>query len=192
MKIFLLVPFLILLACSAFGKSRKDTPSIKLDPQETLHVQVIDNVWHGSGNVGMNDRFRRIKNTLEEVLEEVDFPMEIKIERFGANKTPAYQPRLDLTIMKWGNNGMSEIEVRFSASLKLEYDRNKLGVFYHRGGAAFGTSDQVIRVHDEILRKGLVEMVSELNQRLVYPTPVAEEEISVGGEGGKEPGAGRN
>lgn len=164
----------------ALAKPRAEAPSIHLRSTDTLYIQVIDNV--GMHSIGQSDRFRRIKNTLEEVFEAVDFPLEYRIARFGAWKTPPGQPRLDLTITRWGDYGMSEIEVRFMASIRRDYDRNKLGFFYKRGGFAFGTSDQVVRVYNDVLRKALVEMVSELNDRLALSVPGAEAEME-GGEG---------
>ncbi|EDY85200.1 hypothetical protein VDG1235_4835 [Verrucomicrobiia bacterium DG1235] len=164
MKIAIILTCFLSLVCFGFAKPKKDAPYIPLYPSEPLHIQVIDNLT--MSDVGRNDRFRRIKNTLEEVLEEIDFPLDYRIARMTARKTPADEPRLDIYIMKWGDNGMSQIEVRFSATIRRDYDRNKLGVFYKRGGFAFGSSEQMIRGYNDVLRQALVEVASELNERL--------------------------
>lgn len=164
MKIPLLLSCFLSFVCFGIAKPRKDVPYIYLTSSDTLQIQVIDNLT--MSDIGASDRFRRIKETLDEVFEEIDFPMAYKVTRFGARQDSPNQPRLDIHIMKWGDNGMSEIEVRFSASIRRDYDRNKLGVFYNRGGFSFGTSDQMIRVYNDVLREALVDMASELNDRL--------------------------
>ncbi|MDQ8204260.1 hypothetical protein [Pelagicoccus sp. SDUM812003] len=161
MKIILLITCLLCLASASFGKPKREAPTIELNPADTLYIQVIDSVR--MGNIGRNDRFRRIRNTLEEVFEEADFPMQYKIMRFSGNRLPPDQPSLHMTIMKWGDYGLSQIEVQFSASLRREYDRNKLGMFYHRGGSSLMADE---RVYKDVLRKALEEMVFELGQRL--------------------------
>lgn len=116
--------------------------------------------------MGETDRFHRIEKTLEDVFEDIDFPLAYKIERFGSQRTPPNQPRLDLTIYKWGDNGFSEVEARFSASIKRDYKRNKLGTYFTRTPSPFGSYDRVIRAHNEVMEEAVVEMVMELNTRL--------------------------
>ncbi len=153
-----------MLACFGTARPKKDVPYIYLNETDTLYIQVIDNLYRNG--MGETDRFRRIEKTLEEVFEEIDFPLAYKIERFGARQTPPNQPKLDLTIMKWGDNGLNEVEARFIASIKRDLTRNKLGVYFTRAPSAFGSSDRIIRAHNEVMEEAIREMVMELNARL--------------------------
>ncbi len=153
-----------MLACSGTARPKKDVPVIYLSETDTLYIQVIDNLY--MNGMGESDRFRRIENTLEEVFAEIDFPLAYKIERFGSRRAPPNQPRLDLTIMKWGDNGLNEVEARFSATIKRDYTRNKLGVYFTRAPFPFGGNERVIRVHNEVMEEAIREMVMELNARL--------------------------
>lgn len=164
MKIALLISLFVSFACLGFAKPRNSVPPISFRPSDTLHIEVIDNLY--VSGFGEQDRFRRIKTAIEEVLSDIDFPMAYEIERFGSRRTPPGQPRLDITIMKWGDNGMHELEARFSASLKRDYDRNRLGVFYARDPLPIGSYSRMIRVHDKVMKNAVIKMVYELNSRL--------------------------
>lgn len=174
MKTLILTFIGLLIASSAFAK--KNQPFIYLDPAATLHIQVMENV--ALGTIGRRDRFRNFKNTLEEVLREVEFPMGYTIERSAARRIPEGEPRLDLTIMQWGNNGLGQVEARFIASLKSDYNRNKLGIFYYRGGSSIGTDDQITRMYNDVLEKALIKMVTELNERFPVMGVYAEGELA--------------
>lgn len=179
MKTFLATLSFALLSTLAIGAPKKEPPKVYFRTSDTLYIQFIDNIgYHG---IGQQDRFRHFKNTMEEVLQEVAFPIDYKIVKFSANSAPPGQPRLDVTIMKWGDNGMSEIEARFSASIRYDFDRSKLGVFYYRGGSTFASSEQLTRTYNDILRKALVKMVSELNGRIVLG-----DELQAGADPGGE------
>lgn len=166
MKIALLLSCFLTLSCLGTARPKKDAPYIHLNAADTLYIQVIDSVHMNGSTMGERDRFRRIKETLEDVFEDVSFPLAYQIERFGAQRTPADQPRLDLTIFKWGDNGYSEVEARFSASIKRDYARNKLGVYFTRAPSPLGGYDRVIRAHNEVMEEAIAEMVVELNTRL--------------------------
>lgn len=170
MKTFILTLCVVIGLSSAEARPNKE-PTVFFKPGETLYVQVIDHVNFHS--VGRSDRFRNIKQTLEEVFEEVDLPLNYKIVRFGANRTPADQPQMHLTMMQWGTDGLSQIEARIGASLRRDYDRDNLGVFHERGGGVFFASDAT-RNYNEVLRKALIEMVAELNDHIVSETGVEE------------------
>lgn len=164
MKIAILIT--CMLSCIAFATARPKNqgPYIYLSRTDTLYIQVTDNL--PQNDIGRNDRFHRIRNTIEEVLEEADFPLNYEIRRFSSFQPPATQPRLNIVIWKWGYDGMSQIEARFNASIKKEYDMNKLGVFSYRGGSPIGSNDQIIRVYNDVLREALKDLVSDLNERL--------------------------
>lgn len=164
MRIALLLTCVLSLVCLSSAKPRKDMPYITLRPAETLHIEVLDHIY--MSGIGEDDRFRRIEKVIEEVIEEVDFPMPYKIERFGAQRTPPNQPRLDITIMKWGDNGLSEIEVRFNALLRRNHDKNRMGVFFARDAAPIGSFNRTIRAHNQVMEEAIKEMVKELKTRL--------------------------
>lgn len=172
MKIPLILSCFLTFACLGNARPKLDQPYIALRPADTLYVQVTDIVYMGaSQGIGERDRFWRIKQALEGVLEDIDFPLAYKIERAGSQRPPPGQPRLDITIMRWGDNGMSEIEARFSASIRRDFDRNKLGVYFMRGPTAFGGTERVIRAHNEVMEKAIAEMVRELKTRLSAGLP---------------------
>lgn len=171
MKILVTLALSLCLGAFAFAKPKDTGAYIQFLPTDTLYIQVIDSVR--MGNVGRADRFRRIKSTLEDVFEDVEFPMEFKISRFSSARPPADQPFMMLTILKWGDYGLSQIEVQFSASLRREYDRNSLGMFYQRGGSTIMADE---RIYQDVLQKALEEMVFELNQRFAVATLPDEEE----------------
>jgi len=155
---------LSLTSVASFGKpAAEQDPYVLLHSDDVLHIRVIDNL---ASSIGHRDRFRRIHSTIDDVLEELDFPLVYEVNRFSSRKTPMNQPRLDIYIWKWGPDGFSDVEVRFSASIRREYDRDKLGVFSFSGGSMVGTSDQIIRSHDRVLRKALEELALMLNERL--------------------------
>lgn len=164
MRTTFLVFCVLSLICSSFAKPRNDSPYITLRASDTLHIEVLDHIY--MSGIGEDDRFRRIEEVIEEVFAEVDFPMAYKIERFGAQRTPPNQPRLDITIMKWGDNGLSEIDVRFNALLRKNHDKNRLGVFFARGPAPIGGSDRTIRAHNAVMEESIKEMIKELKTRL--------------------------
>ena len=166
MKIALLLSFLFTLVCLGSARPKKDVPFIHLRATDTLYIQVIDSVYVSGSSIGESDRFRRIEETLEDVFEDISFPLAYEIERFGAQQTPPDQPRLDITIFKWGDNGLSEVEARFSASIKRDYTRNKLGTYFTRAPSPFGGYDRIIRAHNEVMEEAIAEMVMELNERL--------------------------
>ena len=168
-----------MIAFSGFAKKREQ-PLIYFDQSETLYIQIMENL--GIDEVGRNYRFRNFKETLEGVLAEVDFPMNYEISRTGLFRLRGGEPRLDLTIIKWGDNGFSQIEVRFFASLKRGDVRNKLGVFSYRGSAGIGSSDQITRTYNNVLSKALVKMMGELNGRVSIMEELVEEEIEVDSE----------
>lgn len=164
MKISFLVTLLLSLVVCGIAKPKNTSPYIVLRPTDTLHIQIIDNVY--MNGMGERDRFHRIKESIEDVFEDISFPISYKIERFGSRQTPPNQPRLDIHIMKWGSNGFSEIEARFSASIRRDFDRNKLGVFFTRTASPIGGGNRVIRVHNEVMEEAIAELVLELNSRL--------------------------
>lgn len=166
MKIAILLSCFWTLACLGSARPKKDVPYIYLRSTDTLYIQVMDSVYVNGSSLGENDRFHRVEKILEDVLEDIKFPLAYKIERFGAQRTPPNQPRLDLTIFKWGNNGLSEVEARFSASIKRDYARNKFGTYFTRTPAPFGGYDRVMRAHNEVMEEAVAEMVMELNTRL--------------------------
>lgn len=166
MKIALLISCFFTLVCSGVARPKKDVPFIYLRSTDTLYIQVMDSVYINGNNMGETDRFHRIEETLEDIFEDINFPLAYKIERWGAQRTPPNQPRLDLTIFKWGDNGLSEVEARFSASIKRDYTRNKLGTYFTRAPSPFGGYDRIIRAHNEVMEEAVVEMVMELNTRL--------------------------
>ncbi|MBD5780902.1 hypothetical protein IEN85_15490 [Pelagicoccus sp. NFK12] len=181
MKIVSFLSSFLALACLCAAKPKKDVPYIYLRPTDTLYIQVMDSVYMNS-SMGETDRFHRIEKTLEDVFEDINFPLAYKIERFGAQQTPPNQPRLDLTIFKWGDNGLSEVEARFSASIKRDYNRNKLGIFFTRSPSVFGGYDRVIRAHNEVMEEAIAEMVVELNTRLSVGLLEEEKEVEAEGE----------
>ncbi len=166
MKIALLISCFLTLVCLGTARPKKDVPFIYLRATDTLYIQVIDSVYMNGSTMGETDRFHRIEKTLEDVFEDINFPLAYKIERFGANRTPPDQPRLDLTIFKWGDNGLSEVEARFSASIKRDFTMNKLGTYFTRTPSPFGGYERVIRAHNEVMEEAIEEMVMELNTRL--------------------------
>ncbi len=168
-----------MLAVSSFAKKREQ-PLIYFDQSEILYIQVMENL--GINDVGRDDRFRDFKKTFEKVLKEVDFPMKFEISRTGFFRLRAGEPRLDLTIIKWGDNGFSQIEARFFASLKRGDIRNKLGVFSYRGPAGIGSVSQATRAYNNALSKALMKMMSELNSRISIMEELVEEEIEVNSE----------
>lgn len=174
MKIAIILTCLLTLTSFVAARGKADKPYIYLSQADTLYIQVTDNLMEG--NIGRNDRFRRIKDTIEEVLEDLEFPLNYEIRRISSFQPPPGQPRLDIYIMKWGYDGMSQIEARFSASIRRDYDRNKLGVFSYRGGSPMGTSDQIIRVYNDVLRQALEDMASDLNERLTVGLMKEEEQ----------------
>ena len=187
MKTLLAALSFLVLSVPLFAAPKQDIPLFHLKPTDTLYIQFSDMI--DLRRVGENDRFYHFKSTMEEVLQETGLPMNYRIVRFGANAAPPGQPRLLVTLTKWGDNGMSEIEVRFSASLRYDFDRAKLGMFYYRGGSSYATSEQLTRTYNDILRKALVKMVSELNARVEFgdsfrggPLPGAQEDSNEGGQ----------
>ncbi len=152
-----LIPFL------AFSK-KKEIPFIYLNPTQVLQIMVIDNIHDWGDEI---DRFHDIEETLEKVLEEIDFPMDYKIVRFGA-RSPKEQPELQLVIHEWGDTGYGEIEVRLNGWLKetsAGRSKNKLGFFRERGGAApMFSATQARKQYNEVLGKALVKLMDELNQ----------------------------
>ncbi|MDQ8184701.1 hypothetical protein [Pelagicoccus sp. SDUM812002] len=181
MKIALLLSCFLSLACLGTARPKKDVPFINLRPTDTLYIQVMDSVYMNGSSIGETDRFHRIEQTLEDVFEDINFPLNYKIERFGAQQTPPNQPRLDLTIFKWGDNGLSEVEARFSASIKRDYTRNKLGTYFTRAPSPFGGYDRIIRAHNEVMEEAIEEMVMELNTRLSVGL-IEEEKAAAEGE----------
>lgn len=178
MKTFLTTLCLLALASLACAKPTKGEARVSLSAGDTLYVQIIDSV--GLSYANRDNRFREMKDTVEEIFAKADFPMAVEVVKFGANRVPQGQPRLDLTIMRWGDNGFGEIEARFSASLKSEYDRDALGVFLERGGSAtIGSSDRQKRAYNEVLGKALAEMLAELNLRLPMGPPEDEAEAEI-------------
>lgn len=178
MKTFLTTLCLLAMAPLALAKPKNEDAKVSLELGDTLYVQIIDSV--GLSYANRNNRFREMKGVVEDIFSEAEFPMGVEVVKFGANRVPDGQPRLDLTIMRWGDNGFGEIEARFSASLKSEYGRDALGVFFERGGSAtIGTSDRQRRAYNEVLGKAVGKMLAELNLRLpVGPPPDdGEEEI---------------
>ncbi len=182
MKQFFVALSFLCLWLVASGSPKREKVSIELSQSDTLYIQFIDMIDYRGGS--QNDRFWHFETTLEKILEEVDFPMEYKIVRFGANSTPPGHPRLDVTLTMWGFDGLSELEVRLSASLRHDYNRNPLGTFYERGGGLFATGEQMTRAYNEVLGKALVRVVAELNARIPIGEPVA------AGEGEEEEGSG--
>ena len=173
MKTILVTLSFLIFANLAGAAPKRGELSIQLRQSDTLYVEFTDMI--NSHGVGQNDRFRHFKTTLEKVFEEVKFPMEYKIVRFGANSTPPGHPRLSVTMTKWGYDGMSEIEVRLGASIRYDVSHNRLGSFYARGGTSFGTGDQMVRIYNEVLSKALVKVVAELNGRLIIGDSPADE-----------------
>lgn len=178
MKIAILLTCILSCVAFAAGRPKIDSPYIYLSRTDTLYIQVTDNLTQSE--IGRNDRFRRIKNTIEEVLEEVDFPLNYEIRRMSSFQPPPSQPRLNIVIWKWGYDGMSQIEARFHASIKREYDMNKLGVFSYRGGSPLGTNDQIIRVYNDVLREALKDLASDLNERLTVGLMEEEKDARAG------------
>lgn len=159
-----IVFILLLIPALAFSRPRKEIPFIFLKPNQVLYITVIDNIYDGGDEY---DRYHYIEETLEKVLSETEFPMGYKIGRFGW-RVPRDQPELQLHILKWGNTGFGEIEVRLNASLKETSQgrsRNKLGFFRHAdGGAAIFSSTRMIAKYNEILSKALYKLMAELNE----------------------------
>ena len=162
MKVTLLTLCVLIASSSGFAKPKRE-PSVFFRPADTLYIEVIDNVGHHS--VARNNRFRNIKKTVADVLEEIDFPVSYEVVRFGSSRYPG-QPQLNLTMMKWEDDGYGQIEARFSASLKRDFQRDKLGVFYARGASGPFFSSDVDRLYNDALRKALLEMAPELNARV--------------------------
>ncbi len=153
-------------ALSLHGAKKKEIPFIYLSRSKVLYVTVIDNVYD-DGNVA--DRFYDIEDTLVGVFKEVDFPMDYKIVRFGS-RVPKDQPEMQLVILKWGQNGLGEIEVRMNASLKetpAARNRNKLGWFRHSDGSfPIVSTTRTIAKYNEVLSKALMKLMAELNNHL--------------------------
>lgn len=165
MKAFLFFSCFVSTFCLSFSKPRSGDSYVMLKPAETLHIEVLDHIYMNSG-IGEDDRFRRIEEVIAEVMEEVDFPMPYEIERFGAQRTPPDQPRLDVTIMKWGDTGFSEVEVRFSAVLRRNHDRNRMGIFFARGASPIGGYERTVGAHNQVMEEAVKEMINELKTRL--------------------------
>lgn len=176
MKSLLFITFAIAFASLGFAQ-KKERPAIYLNADDMLHVQVMEYIGQDHG--GRNHRFLNFKASLEKIFEETGFPLDYKITRSGARKVPDGEPRLDITITKWGDNGMSQIEARFMASLKLDSVRNKLGMFYYRGGNS-GPTSQISRTYNDVLEKALIKMVSELNRRIVVMNDHEPSELEAG------------
>lgn len=158
-----------MLSCFGAARPKKDEPFIYLRATDTLYIEVMDSLY--MNGMGETDRFHRIEKAIEDIFEEINFPLAYEIERFGSQRTPANQPRLSVTIMKWGDNGLNEVEARFSASIRRDFDRNKLGVYFMRGPNVFGGTERVIRAHNEVMEKAIAEMVKELKSRLSVDLP---------------------
>ena len=152
---FLLIPF--------FANAKKKVPFIYLDRDQTLHVTIVDNVYDGGSET---DRYAYIEESLREVLELSKFPMESKIERVPA-RTPEDQPEVQVFLHSWGDNGMGEIEVSMSATLKRNprsREKNRLGFFeYSDRSPPFTTIERTTAKNIEVLRKTLAKLVAELN-----------------------------
>ncbi len=165
MKALYLILALALTASFSFGKKNRQIPYIFLNNDQTLHFRIIDSIIPVYEYGDEDDRFHYFEQVLTEILEEIDFPMPYKIERFGARK-PHNQPQVDVFINKWGPNGLGEIEVQLNAVLRQQPDKNKLGYFkYADGAATLLTSSRRTDKYNEVLRKALVKLVSELNKR---------------------------
>lgn len=164
MKFVLFLSCFLFLAGMSMAEKKRDVPYIRLQPKDALNIQVIDNL-HIDGTREAA-RFHQIEEVIREVLEEVDFPMPVTIERFPSRRLPPNQARLDITIMHWGGNGFNELEVRFSASIKKNYDRNRLGIFRARGGLPLGGYMLREQAYEQVMQDAIYEMVGELNKRL--------------------------
>ncbi len=165
MKALFLILALSLTASLSLGKKNRVIPYIYLNNDQTLHFRIIDSIIPVYEYGDEDDRFRYFEQVLTEILEEIDFPIPYKIERFGARK-PHNQPQVDVFINKWGYNGLGEIEVQLNAVLRQTPDRNKLGYFrYADGAAALISSNRRTDKYNEVLKKALVKLVAELNKR---------------------------
>ena len=138
---------------------------IFLEPNELLYINVIDSIYDGSNE---SDRYYYIEKTLEEVMEEFDFPMPYRIVRFG-HRTPEQVMRMNFYLYKWGRNRFGEIEVRFSVSLRASRrHKNTLGRYYTREQSLTFSVSQERRNYNDVLKKALVEMARDLDARIMH------------------------
>ncbi len=152
----------------ADAKPRKQSPPIILTEADTLYIEVMDSVNYSHHDVGDRDRFYLFREALEEVLEELGFPIEYKISRWGARRNPPGEPELLFVIHKWGSDGLGQIEARFQTVLRKEGDKNNLGITRERDSMVFSSYERVRNAHKAVLRKGLVKVITGLGDRFEY------------------------
>lgn len=172
MKRIFIVLCVTLLAVASYGK-RKAAEPIILNKENVLYFIVIDNM----NDYGSTDRFFHFKNTLEGLLEEVDFPMAYKIEEFPVRTPDA--PYINLTIEKWGSTRWGEIEVRISAYMRNPATRNKNKLGYHVVSdvqPSFTGSSYVERKYNDLLKKALIKLARRLEEHLPTEIEYLEEE----------------
>ena len=174
MRLLVTLLFCFLLSAPwALARPKAEEPIIVIRPGATLYVHVMDSI-DPINNLGEMDRFIEFKQVFEEVMELVDFPLDCEIDYvWGRRMPPKDEPRLDLTIMRWGETGYGELEVRFMAGLQLGYEKSRLGVFLERDGSAtLFSSMRARKAYNDLMRKALLDMMRKLDERVVFETPL--------------------
>ncbi|MEM9158737.1 MAG: hypothetical protein AAGB46_06770 [Verrucomicrobiota bacterium] len=190
MKSLIILLIFSLLAPFAIAKKKDPPAPILLEPSEILYIQLIDSVYDGSDE---DDRYYYFEETLDKVMEEFDFPMPYKVVRFG-DRPPDNKMRLTIFLQMWGQNGIGEVEAKFSAQLRASrYHKNKLGYYRFTDINFAPTTSMARRTYNDVLKKALSEMARDLDERINYEFRGSEDSeagddekaSSPGSEGGK-------
>jgi len=164
MKRLIFIPFLLsffALAPALQAASSDNAPAV--DARRTLTVTVVEPVERHPGN---DEFFHRVARVFTEVFEERDWPLAIKVERFGAN-----QPDLDLELRVFlqpiREESPGDLTFRAWMTLYNQGTKHDFGVITHRHYPRPGRN--MTDVLDTVVRGGAVE-VSKKIEKVLFPS----------------------
>lgn len=175
-------PFLVLFlstffSISIFGGSwgerlKENGEYIYLDKDKVLNIVMIDNM----NDIGSLDRFYHFEKTLNELLDDIDFPMEREIHEFGS-RIPKDEPCVFITVQKWSPDRWGGLEVRLNAYMRSsDGTKNRLGNYRDTGQSPmFMTGSFRDRAYNDMLRLSLTRIMRDLEEHFPLPEGVQEE-----------------
>ncbi len=173
MKLKMTTAVLVSLFIAFIGTlNAKEEKIVEISAYDTLYVRIIDHsgIYTAEANltdIGEKDRFNHLSQSISSVIENEEYPVNLKFIRFGSD-IPEGVTVLNINLLEWRINRLGEFETRMSATLNSPSGKEKLGIFVGRYLTIdFNPPATTIEHFKTSARRATEKLVPELQYRTI-------------------------